>query len=202
MPQRIKLVSATPPLVAATLSACIRTFLAYFFPSLRLAWILCFPRTTLVWIILYKDTRILDHIFCSVFVSPPSTFHGSWRVTMPLCHAIAYLYPAYQTFKAVKGQNPEDHTQWLTFWIVNSCFSVVEVFGDSFFSWLPFFHEAKVMFSFGSSRQSLGAPQSSTPESFFPFCPSMSAISTRLCRTSAKSRGSSLKKLGGRVLED
>ena len=67
-------------------------------------------------------------------------------VSRPVCHALAYLYPAYQTFKAVSSGKSEQHTQWLTFWIVNSCFSFVEVFGDSFLSWLPLFHEAKILF--------------------------------------------------------
>ncbi|GBG27583.1 Receptor expression-enhancing protein 4 [Hondaea fermentalgiana] len=62
----------------------------------------------------------------------------------PVCHFLGYLYPAYQSYKAVKANDPSLHTQWLTFWIVNTYFSFAETFGDTLLSWLPFYYEAKV----------------------------------------------------------
>lgn len=62
----------------------------------------------------------------------------------PLCHFFGYFYPAYQSYKAVKANDPALHTQWLTFWIVSTYFSFVESFGDTLLSWLPFYYEAKV----------------------------------------------------------
>lgn len=61
-----------------------------------------------------------------------------------LGHFFAFLYPAYQSFKAVRENSPEKHAQWLTYWIVNSYFIVFELLSDSFLSWIPFYHEVKL----------------------------------------------------------
>ena len=50
-------------------------------------------------------------------------------LSRPLCHFLGYVYPAYQTFKAVQSPNKDTHAQWLTFWIVNTLVAVV---GDTF----------------------------------------------------------------------
>jgi len=62
----------------------------------------------------------------------------------PVCHVLGYLYPAFQSYRAVQTGDPALHTQWLTFWIVSTHFSVLEAFGDGLLSWLPFYYEAKV----------------------------------------------------------
>uniref|UniRef100_A0A7S2WB49 HVA22-like protein n=1 Tax=Mucochytrium quahogii TaxID=96639 RepID=A0A7S2WB49_9STRA len=65
-------------------------------------------------------------------------------LTRILCHCLGYFYPAYQSYKAVKQNDAALHTQWLTFWIVNTYFSIAEVFGDTLLSWVPFYYQAKV----------------------------------------------------------
>lgn len=65
-------------------------------------------------------------------------------IAKPICHFLGYLYPAYESYKAVKLNDPSLHTQWLTFWIVSTYFSFVEMFGDTLLSWLPFYYETKV----------------------------------------------------------
>lgn len=66
-------------------------------------------------------------------------------VSRVLCHVLGYVYPAYQTFKAVQTNEEEAHTQWLTFWIVNTYFTVFELFSDYLFSTvIPFYYVAKV----------------------------------------------------------
>jgi hypothetical protein len=49
-----------------------------------------------------------------------------------LCTAVGVLYPAYQTMKALEARplQQECMVQWLTYWVVYSIFSAVEVFGD------------------------------------------------------------------------
>jgi receptor expression-enhancing protein 5/6 len=83
--------------------------------------------------------RILCHFFVRAF--PPRRAAAAAAAALG---AQAFLYPAYQSFKAVRESNPEKHAQWLTYWIVNSYFTVFELFGDSLLSWIPFYHELKV----------------------------------------------------------
>mmetsp|Transcript_19965 Transcript_19965/g.24207 ORF Transcript_19965/g.24207 Transcript_19965/m.24207 type:complete len:222 (+) Transcript_19965:197-862(+) len=66
-------------------------------------------------------------------------------ISRVLCHLLGYFYPAYQTFKAVQGNDEMIYTQWLTYWIVNTYFTVFELIGDNFVSqWFPLYYEAKV----------------------------------------------------------
>lgn len=62
----------------------------------------------------------------------------------PICHFLWYLYPAFESYKCVKLNDPALHTQWLTFWIVSTYFSFIEAFGDTLLSWVPFYYELKV----------------------------------------------------------
>ena len=61
-----------------------------------------------------------------------------------VCNFLAYLYPAYMTFKAVKFGDKQVHAQWLTYWIANSYFTVLEIIGDNVLSGLPLYFEIKV----------------------------------------------------------
>ena len=61
-----------------------------------------------------------------------------------VCNFLAYLYPAYMTFKAVKAGDKQVHAQWLTYWIANSYFTVLEIIGDSVLSGMPLYFEIKV----------------------------------------------------------
>jgi hypothetical protein len=61
-----------------------------------------------------------------------------------LTHFFAFLYPAYQSFKAVNTNDVNSHASWLTYWIANSYFLVFEMFGDVVLSWIPFYYEAKL----------------------------------------------------------
>jgi len=48
------------------------------------------------------------------------------------------------TFKAVKAGDKQVHAQWLTYWIANSYFTVLEIIGDNVLSGLPLYYEIKV----------------------------------------------------------
>jgi hypothetical protein len=51
---------------------------------------------------------------------------------MLLCTAVAVLYPAYQTMKALESRplQVDCMVQWLTYWVCYALFSIVELFGD------------------------------------------------------------------------
>lgn len=67
-------------------------------------------------------------------------------LSRPICHVLAYLYPAYMSFKAVRANDPELHTQWLVYWIVNTFFTVGELFTDQLLTWVPLYYELKIAF--------------------------------------------------------
>jgi len=46
--------------------------------------------------------------------------------------------------KAIESVNKEDDTQWLTYWVVYSVFSLAEFFTDIFLSWIPLYWFLKV----------------------------------------------------------
>lgn len=63
-----------------------------------------------------------------------------------LCNFIGFVYPAYMSIKAIESVDKNDDTQWLTYWVVYSAFSIVEFFSDIFLFWIPFYWFLKCCF--------------------------------------------------------
>ncbi|KAL8568682.1 Receptor expression-enhancing protein 5 [Nucella lapillus] len=61
-----------------------------------------------------------------------------------LCNFIGFLYPAYASIKAIESEDKDDDTKWLTYWVVYSVFSLVEIFADILLFWIPFYWLLKV----------------------------------------------------------
>jgi len=59
---------------------------------------------------------------------------------------LGFLYPAYASVKAIESTDKEDDTQWLTYWVVYSAFSIAEFFSDIFLSWFPLYFLFKCAF--------------------------------------------------------
>jgi receptor expression-enhancing protein 5/6 len=64
---------------------------------------------------------------------------------------VGFVYPAYESFKALepdeeKRENPRMMRTWLTYWIVYSLFSVLEVFVDYILYWVPLYYLLKLVF--------------------------------------------------------
>lgn len=58
----------------------------------------------------------------------------------------AILYPAYSSYKAVKGKNVKDYVKWMMYWIVFAIFTFAETFADMIVAWIPFYYEMKICF--------------------------------------------------------
>eukprot|EP00745_Piridium_sociabile_P011177 TRINITY_DN180021_c0_g1_i1.p1 TRINITY_DN180021_c0_g1~~TRINITY_DN180021_c0_g1_i1.p1 ORF type:complete len:192 (-),score=16.33 TRINITY_DN180021_c0_g1_i1:87-662(-) len=63
-----------------------------------------------------------------------------------ICNLVGFLYPAWQSFRAIESSNAEDDKLWLTYWVVYGFFSLVEVFGDYILFWVPFYWMLKLIF--------------------------------------------------------
>jgi len=63
-----------------------------------------------------------------------------------LSNIIAFLYPAYASFKAIESVDKVDDTQWLTYWTVYGFAGLLEFFSDIILYWLPFYYTGKTIF--------------------------------------------------------
>lgn len=59
---------------------------------------------------------------------------------------LAWVYPAYSSFKAIETPSPNDDKQWLTYWTVFGFVNVVEYFVDRILFWFPFYYIFKTLF--------------------------------------------------------
>jgi len=65
-----------------------------------------------------------------------------------LCNFVAVVYPAYASFKSLENQDKDEHREWLTYWVVYSCFSLTEGFMEYVLFWVPFYYPIKLAFLF------------------------------------------------------
>lgn len=62
-----------------------------------------------------------------------------------LVNLIGFVYPAYQSFKAIESAHKEDDVQWLTYWVVFAVLNLIEFFADIILYWLPFYYAFKTI---------------------------------------------------------
>lgn len=59
---------------------------------------------------------------------------------------VAFVYPAYMTFKTIEQDDEKEHVYWLTYWVVYGLFSVAEAISDVLLFWLPYYYPLKLGF--------------------------------------------------------
>jgi len=62
-----------------------------------------------------------------------------------LVFLFGFIYPAYQSIKAISSEGTADDTQWLTYWVVFSGFTVLEFGLDIILHYLPFYYLLKLI---------------------------------------------------------
>lgn len=73
---------------------------------------------------------------------------GGAVVSRLLIVSSGLLYPAYNSYKAVKAASLREYVRWIMYWVVFALFTTVETFTDIFLSWFPFYYTVKVLFVF------------------------------------------------------
>ncbi|KAJ3388215.1 ER membrane protein DP1/Yop1 [Entophlyctis sp. JEL0112] len=58
---------------------------------------------------------------------------------------MGFVWPAYQSFKAIEAHDRDLNTQWLTYWTVFGFLNVIEVFSDFLLYWIPFYYAFKAI---------------------------------------------------------
>ncbi|KAL6425538.1 hypothetical protein ACFW04_009590 [Cataglyphis niger] len=63
-----------------------------------------------------------------------------------VCNIVGFVYPAYQSMKALESPKKEDDTKWLTYWVVFAVFTIVEFFSEYIVCWFPIYWLIKCIF--------------------------------------------------------
>mmetsp|Transcript_7043 Transcript_7043/g.10391 ORF Transcript_7043/g.10391 Transcript_7043/m.10391 type:complete len:168 (+) Transcript_7043:96-599(+) len=87
--------------------------------------------------------KVYFFILFSTLISTAIYFLGGAKLVTDL---VSFLYPAYMSFKAIDSGNPTEDTQWLTYWVVFSFFSILEGTIAPLADSIPFYFVLKVGF--------------------------------------------------------
>jgi len=67
-------------------------------------------------------------------------------LSQTISYLVGYVHPAWMSFKAIERKSADESRQWLTYWAVFSSITFLEMFGDIFLFWIPFYYILKVVF--------------------------------------------------------
>ncbi|XP_015202247.1 receptor expression-enhancing protein 3 [Lepisosteus oculatus] len=70
----------------------------------------------------------------------------SWIISKAVVLIFGTLYPAYNSYKAVKTKSVKEYVRWMMYWIVFALFTVAETITDLTISWFPLYYEIKIAF--------------------------------------------------------
>jgi len=59
---------------------------------------------------------------------------------------LGFAFPAVASFRAIESPDKDDDTQWLTYWVVFSGFSLLETFSDALSEYFPMYYAFKFAF--------------------------------------------------------
>lgn len=76
-----------------------------------------------------------------IVISIVSLFVG--YASQVICNLAGFIYPAYQSMKAIESTRLEDDRRWLVYWVVYSSLSIIEFFSDWLLFWIPFYFAIK-----------------------------------------------------------
>jgi len=63
-----------------------------------------------------------------------------------ISYLVGYVYPAWMSCKTIEKRSVDDSLQWLAYWSIFSGLTFIEIFGDVFLFWVPFYYILKVVF--------------------------------------------------------
>lgn len=92
---------------------------------------------------LEKDTgipKVAFFLLASILLTVVTTLVGGFKLVVDL---LGFLYPAYMSFKSMDSGSKDD-TQWLTYWVVFSFFSIFENLFGFLVALIPFYYFIKV----------------------------------------------------------
>ena len=85
---------------------------------------------------------MLFFIPACILIGVVTTLVGGFKLVVDL---VGFLYPAYMSFKSMDSGSKDD-TQWLTYWVVFSFFSIFESLFGFLVALVPFYFFLKCAF--------------------------------------------------------
>ena len=61
-----------------------------------------------------------------------------------ITNLIGVAYPVFMSFHALETEGADDDKQWLTYWVVFGCFTIVDQFAGIVLRLIPFYYVLKV----------------------------------------------------------
>merc|ERR1712060_843393 len=62
-----------------------------------------------------------------------------WSGVRAITNLVAFVYPAWQSLKALESDDKGDDTFWLAYWVIYGAISTMESITDVFFFWIPMY---------------------------------------------------------------
>jgi len=63
-----------------------------------------------------------------------------------VCNLTGIFYPAYASYKAIKSDEKDDDTQWVTYWVVFAFMTIIETFSEFILQIFPYYYFLKYLF--------------------------------------------------------
>ena len=63
-----------------------------------------------------------------------------------ITNIIGIIYPAFWSIRAIESKESDDDKQWLTYWVVFSLFSILDLFSGFILKFIPFYFFFKILF--------------------------------------------------------
>jgi len=70
-----------------------------------------------------------------------------WLTSLRFTSHLLSFQPVYRSYKALKTKSADDDAFWLTYWVINASFALLESFVEASLSWLPLFYVLKIIFT-------------------------------------------------------
>src|SRR5690606_4015763 len=62
-----------------------------------------------------------------------------------ITNLVGTVYPAFWTMKSIESRKDDDK-QWLTYWVVFACFTIIDMFSGFILRFIPFYFFIKIIF--------------------------------------------------------
>jgi receptor expression-enhancing protein 5/6 len=63
-----------------------------------------------------------------------------------ITNIVGIVYPAFWSIRAIESRESDDDKQWLTYWVVFSLFSIIDLFSGFILKFIPFYFFFKLLF--------------------------------------------------------